>query len=75
MEALLPKGNSGSVGVEDELIVSLMNLVHYQLTILQSVDQRFLNRFLLIFTKELRLPLPQRSKPFSGFDFPTPLMA
>lgn len=42
MEALLPKGNSGSVGVEDELIVSLMSLVYYQLIILQSVDQRFL---------------------------------
>ncbi|MEY2851704.1 MAG: hypothetical protein RL549_403 [Verrucomicrobiota bacterium] len=42
MEALLPKGNSGSVGVEDELIVSLMSLVYYQLIILQSVGQRFL---------------------------------
>ncbi len=32
-DALLPKGNSGSVGVEDELIVSLMDLVYYQLII------------------------------------------
>ena len=47
VEPALPNGSSGSVGVEDELIVSLMGLVYYQLSIRQSLDQRFLNHFYL----------------------------
>lgn len=45
MEAALLNGSSGSVGVEDELIVSLMVLMYYQLSTRQPLDQRFLNFF------------------------------
>ena len=50
------------MGVGDELIVSLMVLMYYQLSIRQSIDQRFLNSFLHIFKDQvdpnlLSLPL------------------
>ena len=45
VEAALLNGSSGSVGVEDELIVSLMVLMYYQLSTRQPLDQRFLNFF------------------------------
>lgn len=67
----LPKGSSGSVGVGDELIVSLMVLMYYQLSIRQSIDQRFLNNFLLNLTKErwllLGLIYPSTSLPLFQF--------
>ena len=47
--AELPKGNCESVELEFELIVFPISLMHYQLTIQQSLDQRFLIGFLLSF--------------------------
>ena len=56
VEAPLPKGSSGSVELEFELIVFPISLMHYQLTIWQSLDQRFLNHFLLFLSNILPAP-------------------
>ena len=47
-----PNGSSGSVELGFELIVFPISLMHYQLTIQQSLGQRFLINFLRFFTKE-----------------------
>ena len=54
-EAPPPKGSSGSVGVEEELIVSLISLVYQQLSTPQPIGQRFLKCF---FTYELVISRP-----------------
>ena len=61
-EAPPPKGSSGSVGVEDELIVSLISLVYQQLSIHPTNDQRFLKCFftyVLVISQQGQPVLPE----------------
>ena len=63
-----PKGSSGSVELGFELIVFPISLMHYQLTIQQSLGQRFLINFLLISNKNYA-PDAVLSAIFSEFRF------